>query len=146
MSEEKSLSIPINSKTIGTIITIIIIISGIIGTWYVNNDRLDKLEERMKAVEQTGSTAPETLKTEIKTEIAKIEKESKERDNKLEATNKEDINNLTNKMEQVEDSIHDTQLTVGSISQDIKNVSANISEIKDNIKSIHKEMRRKVVR
>lgn len=137
MPEDKSLSIPINMKTIGLFLTIGGLLAGIIGTWYLNNDRLDRLEKQLGNREQILKE----LKTSIETDVKKVDSEAKERDSKMSADHKENIENLNSKMEQIEDAVHGTQLTVGTIAQDIKNVSSNISEIKDDLKSIRRKVR-----
>jgi len=133
-------NIPVNSKTIGTIISIIVLVAGLIGTWYINNARIDGLEEKVKAFEITKLPG---VKKEINTEVTRVERESKERDTKIEATHKENIENINGKMDQIEDVTHSTQLAVGTISQDIKNMGENISEIKDDLKSIRNSVRRR---
>ncbi len=136
--EEKSFNIPVNSKTISAIITLI---SGIIGSWYVNKEKIANLEGKIKSLE---TTKVQELKTELSSEIVRIEAEAKERDNKLEQTQKENIANLNAKMDQIEDAVNGTQLSVGVIANDIKNVSSNISDIKDDLKSIRTNIKRQI--
>lgn len=138
--EEKSFNIPVNSKTISAIITLTVLISGIVGSWYVNKEKIANLESKIKSLE---TTKVQELKTELSLEIVRIETEAKERDNKLEQTQKENIANLNAKMDQIEDAVNGTQLSVGVIANDIKNVSANISDIKEDLKSIRTNIKRR---
>lgn len=138
--EEKSFNIPINSKTISAIITLTVLISGIVGSWYVNKEKIANLESKIKSLE---TTKVQELKTELSSEIVRIETEAKERDNKLEQTQKENIANLNAKMDQIEDAVNGTQLSVGVIANDIKNVSSNISDIKEDLKSIRTNIKRR---
>lgn len=149
--ESKGLSIPINSKTIGTIITVVVLVSGVIGTWYVNNERVSDLEAKVTAIEdkklkevtKAATDAVDGAKKSLKEEVARVEKESKERHEELKKESKENLDHLNNKMEQIEDVVHNTQLAVGTISQDIKNVSNNIDEMKEDMKSIRNSVRRR---